>query len=624
MKRIRKLFQGHGCRLAVLFIVLSTLLVYVNSLSSAFVWDDVSVIVENNFIKSWKNLPLLFSRAYLTPYTEMGNFYVGDFTRGSGEMSYRPAVTLSYFIDYAIWKLCPFGYHLTNLLLHICNAILFFTFVNLLLKDNKTALLAALIFALHPVNAEAVNVTAFREDLLAFLFFFSCLILYIKSEGDGARKTRYFYPLSLFFFFFAVLSKEMAITLPLVLVLYDHYFRPDRGWKDFFYRARSRYPAFFALLLSYLAVRFFVMANPTVPKINYPGGNFFTNIITMTQVIFIYLQWLIIPVNIHVVLREYHQLLAHSIFNLKSLCAILIMACCCRAIILKKISKPAAFAILFFFLTLLPVLNIWPLVNFIAGRYLYIPMAGFCLWIAVLSAKWARRHKAMNLAIAVWLVLLAMITSARNNAWKDDSALLRELYAYNPASPAAHCQMAGQLLQKNLFDGAIEEYRAAIKLNPGAALLYKELSRAYYLKKDPRLALKELDTAAELSPKLPGLSRAYYDIAGSYYDLKEYPQAIAAYRKAIGKDPGYIEAYNNLASVLADSGNAGQAIELWNKAVSLKPDFAVAHFNLAVFYFQEQKYDLAIEHCDKVIALGNSVDRKFLERLKPYRKDKQR
>ena len=149
----------------IILLVVITALAYANSLKNDFVWDDYLVIVDNNFVKTWNNFPAVFNKTYLTSSDSLKSPNL----TGSGETTYRPAVTISYFIDYHFWKLNPFGYHLSNLLLHLTNVILLYLCVYLLLNNRYIAVLAALFFAIHPVNAEAVNVVSFREDLLMFL-----------------------------------------------------------------------------------------------------------------------------------------------------------------------------------------------------------------------------------------------------------------------------------------------------------------------------------------------------------------------------------------------------------------------------------------------------------------------
>jgi hypothetical protein len=158
---------------AMLVIAFAIVLVYANTLVNQFVWDDNVTIVRNNFIKSWSNVPRIFSKSYLSPFVRTGSSYSPDIRVSSGETSYRPIATLSYMLDYSIWKLNPFGYHLTNLALHLINAILIYLLINALTRNKNTALLASLLFALHPVNSEAINNISNRKDLLAFLSIFA-------------------------------------------------------------------------------------------------------------------------------------------------------------------------------------------------------------------------------------------------------------------------------------------------------------------------------------------------------------------------------------------------------------------------------------------------------------------
>ena len=215
----------------ILLLILVTFLVYAPSLKNGFVWDDFLVVTDNHFIKSWKNFPLMFTRQYLTSPEDLP--YLTDRNIGSGEISYRPVVTLTYFVDYWIWKLNPFGYHLRNLVLHLINTVLLYWFCFLVLKKEKWAFWASLIFALHPIQAEAVAGISFREDLLAFLFFLSSLLLYIHQKKIKRGSKRYaFYFGSLFSYFLAVFSKETALVLPLIVLLWDSFF--DAGGKNEF------------------------------------------------------------------------------------------------------------------------------------------------------------------------------------------------------------------------------------------------------------------------------------------------------------------------------------------------------------------------------------------------------
>jgi Flp pilus assembly protein TadD len=650
---------------AIFVIALVTSLVYANSLKNSFVWDDVSVIVENNFVKSWEHLPLIFTKDYLTPFSKTQNLYIPDFTKGSGETTYRPVVTASYFIDYALWQLNPFGYHLTNIILHILNTLLLFCLVSLLTGNRGIALLASLLFAVHPVNSEAVNVISFREDLLAFLFFMSSFILYIKCNGYTGKKQLYTYILSLVSFSLALFSKEMSVTLPFVLVMYDHFFGFHREGKNFLARRASRYAGYIIILAFYLWVRLVVMKNPSEPPVGYPGGSFYTNVITMVQVFFSYIRWLFFPSGIPVVLRESHLSIAHAFFTPEVLVSVsLLMFFLALAIRVRKTATLVSFAVFYLFITLVPVSNIWPIVNFMASRYLYIPMVGFCLAVATLlvtSATHGSRslqsgilRNAVRCFIIIFLVSSALLTTTRNTVWINNTAVASEMVQRYPQSAMAHASLGASFLKDGVLDKAIREYAVAVRLEPGSALYHKNLGTGYCVKGMLLEASEELAKAYALSCNVPGLDEAYSDLGfaferkglyaeaidahkravalnpgsasrycalGNAYDkAKDYHAAIHAYKKAIALDSNYFEAYNNMASAYTAIGEIDRAIGLWNAMLQADPNSAIAHFNLAVFYFQQKKYDLAIQHCDQVIALGNQVDPLFLGLLKPHRK----
>lgn len=141
-------------------------LAYLNTLHHQFVFDDFRIIVNNPYIKDWKYFPTLFT---------------GNYFKISGELSYRPLVTLSYFIDYTLWHHNPFGFHLANLLLHALNVFLVYSLISEITKDLKLAGISSLFFGVHPILTETVNSVGFREDLLCATFFSVDVILLCKD-----------------------------------------------------------------------------------------------------------------------------------------------------------------------------------------------------------------------------------------------------------------------------------------------------------------------------------------------------------------------------------------------------------------------------------------------------------
>ena len=153
--------------LAVVVLLVLGMAVYLNTFGNRFVYDDLVTVEENVFIRDPGNLQKLFSQ---------------DYYLLSEEYSFRPLVTVTCFWDYSRWGINPWGYHLTNLLLHLASGLAVYFLASRLLRTVPAAFLAGLIFLLHPVQTEAVAAISFREDLLCALFFCLALIFYLKEK----------------------------------------------------------------------------------------------------------------------------------------------------------------------------------------------------------------------------------------------------------------------------------------------------------------------------------------------------------------------------------------------------------------------------------------------------------
>ena len=163
----------------ILFPILVSLisfLAYLNTLNHQFVFDDFRIITNNPYIKDWKYFSALFNR---------------DYFKISGELSYRPLVTLSYFIDYSIWHLNPFGFHLTNLLIHSLNTFIVYLLIFKITRRFNLTGISCLFFGIHPILTETVNSVGFREDLLCATFFLLTLLFYAKLYTSKYKKICY-------------------------------------------------------------------------------------------------------------------------------------------------------------------------------------------------------------------------------------------------------------------------------------------------------------------------------------------------------------------------------------------------------------------------------------------------
>jgi tetratricopeptide (TPR) repeat protein len=552
-----------GKLLPIAFLAIISLAVYHNSLSNGFVFDDYAVIVENKHIKDFSNsLPSFFNNSY--------------FIVAGGEASYRPVATLSYFLIHSFAGLNPFYYHLSSVLLHTLNVILVYLLFFLLLGDWFKALLAGLLFACHPALTETVDCIAFNEDLLAAFFFLLALLLYVKAvykRPAGAANL-----LSVFFFFCALLSKEMAISLPVIILLYDLTFRGAAeqalSVKHMLSIVKNRwafYVGYAVIGLLYLVLRFLIFIN-SGDGLKPHFGSLFERLLYLPNHIFSFVKLAIAPYDLNV---EYVFAYPQSFFEISHLAGfVIITGLGIFSFLFVRHYKEIFFGIWWFFFTLFPVYNIIEIFNPFAERYLYIPVIGFCLVIPIiLSSTFSsalNNKKAVNTATLFVVILIlsayAAITIARNRDWKDGLTLWSKTVKQSPGSGVAHGSLGRAYQEQGLIDKAIAEYETAAKI-------------------------------------MPNHFRAYYNLGVVYDQQGGFHQAEANYKKSITINPGFANAHYNLANLYQKEGLTHDAINHYRAVIELSPEDSEARNNLGVAFAMQGKMNKAILEWEKVLEI---------------------
>ena len=572
-----KVFKERPLLVSIALIVFVVFCVYASSLANSFIWDDLLVVVHCDFIKSFRNLPLVFTPQYLTDPATLGDLAKGGY--GSGEISYRPVVTISYFVDYFLWKLNPFGYHLTNLILHILNTIVFYFFIRLFIKNFSWAFVAALIFALHPVQSEAVNNISFREDLLAFLFYVLSFICFMRLKRKEGNKRPSLLLMSQVFFLLALFSKEMAITLPAMLIFYDYCFeRKESFWQ----RLRNIYFAYFITAAFYLWVWKFLMSSSMEPFI-FEGQSAYSNFLTMAKIFGFYIYWLFFPVHIHPTVPDW-SLAEFSILSFNVVASITVISLSLYyAYKIKKSSPLISFAIGWFFITLLPVANIFPIQNIIASRYLYLPSAGFSLFAVLCLMKieespvaFMRRNflqKVICFGVAGLLFIYALSSFLKSSVWKNGETFFAELSSYYPNKDWIFWGLAESLSRRGFLDEAITGYKVAVVLNPKDARSYNALGQIYLKKRLLNQAIDAFSRAVQLDPHN---TSGYLNLCSGFGERREWQKSIDCFDKFLSRYPDHAEACYNLGVVYWRADKRQEAKEVWGKAISLNSDFKEA------------------------------------------------
>jgi protein O-mannosyl-transferase len=463
--RIGAVYYVSAALAAIAFVV------YANSLGNEFVFDDRHLVLGS---KRWLDLEntvkLLFS--------------------------YRPVRNISYAIDLAIWGERPFGFHLTSVLIHAGVTVLVFLLIRRLTERMLPAFFTALIFAVHPIQTDAVAYISGRRDVLFGLFYVGAFLSYITYRS---RSSKLYYVLFLLLWALSLMSKEMAVSLPMVIFLWNlcEVWSEESGSrvKQFVSATRkalARDKLLYATLVvssaAYVSFMIFVQGSTgrvSGEGLHYWGGSFWTNSLTALRVHGWYLKQLIWPTPI----AQYYGAfdISDSLLDWRVLLSLAsVLALLVWAFTLLKKHRLMAFAIFSYFAMLLPVSQIIPHHELVADHYLYLPMLSFGLMLSLLIERLASQgvgyRKAAYASAALIAVLFAVLTVRRNQDWKNEFAVWTANYAAAPNSPRAAHNLGGMYLRTNP-QRAEELFKEALAADPNFEAAYLSLARLFVTQK---------------------------------------------------------------------------------------------------------------------------------------------
>jgi len=675
------------CCLIISFL---TLAAYSSSLDNGFVnWDDPPYVIDNYSIRSLAphNLIQLFARPQASYYA--------------------PLVFLSYSLEFFFWELNPFAYHLTNLLLHIINSLLVFVFIYLLQQSRAKALhyerkgisipfFTAILFAIHPLHVESVAWITERKDVLSLFFYLLSIIFFLKyriieqgllrdlKETEkfilknrllkvSSRSLSISYIFSLFCFLAALLSKPMAVTLPLVLLLIDYYIRhnPDvakgislseingelklaaTSYRLIRNSILNKIPFFvLSIVFAFIALSLQKTAG-TLRAAFYLDP--LPHILTACRNFVFYPIKLLFPLK----LSAYYPYPSFFSFFLPSFFFPIIIVITMFLIVsrCRKNNPSLLFGLGFYAITILPTLQLIPVGNVIfADRFSYLPSIGlfFLIALAIYSPQRRREKLAPDFSdISDNKKLKQTIFGKVFNLYETFMRLKTNKFRL------IRCKKIFSLLQvsskpllyfflcilfaililsfslltfqrclvwrnsETLWQDAIKKYPLVptAHLNLGEALLNEgrldEAIEAFYQSKD-------LD---------PNQANVYSNLGDAYQKQGLLKEAEEEFITALSLDLEDPIVHNNLGLVYAKQGIPNKARKEFIAAISLKPDYAEPHNNLGLIYSQEGTIKMAVEEFLKAISinclyrdayhnLANSLEtqEKFGEAIDNYRK----
>jgi len=570
---MKRLFNEKNDLLYTLLILAVVVFSYANSVHNTFVWDDKYLVVRNPEIRSLSNIPRLFESGYWASKGHSGGLY-------------RPLTMLSFAVEYSVAGLNHILFHIDNIALHLLCSILVYLIFGSIMKDRRAALFAALLFAAHPVHVEAVSWVSGRAELLAAAFAFLTALIFIKRP-HGAR----YVLLSCLVFLLALLSKESAVTMPVLLGLYLLLFeKPAPGQSRVRQLAVRLYPFAITFIL-YLVPRVVVLGGSIGPT---PVEWIFINVspyyrfLTMCQALYEYIRIGFLPFSLN---ADYIFPPPASLIGFKVLLPIALTAAV--LVFAKRIfafSKPALFGILWFYIALLPVSNIIPVALIMSERAMYIPSAGVCMLLGLAISKAgdvavlpAVRRASIAAPLLV-MVLAAFVVGSidRNPFWKD---------------------------QDDFEMAQIKEAKKCIGFFPNYAPYYLMLAGLYIehgrYGEETERALKD---AVRLDPdSVPG----HTCLAELYYDRGRDEDALAEDVIALSIKPTP-DAYNLAGRLLHELGRDGEAKEMLDTGIRFFPDFGELYFNRWYLTHDDGDADKAFELLRSKTEFNSEDSRSFM------------
>ena len=591
-------------------IILVTVVSYLPALRAGFVFDDFMFVRDNRIVKASDGL----YRFWLTkesPY-------------------YYPLTWSLWWSEWHLWGDNAAGYHVVNVLLHAVNAVL----VWLILQRLKIAgaWLAALVFAVHPVNVATVAWISEQKNTLSMLFFALATLLYLRFDEEERPAC---YSLSLAAFALALLSKPAVVMAPVVLLGCVWWMRGRLRWKDFL---RSG-PFFVLSLVAGLATIWFEYRTFEQPAVGVEG--LLSRLATAGWVPWFYLSKALVPVNLTVIYPKWEIDASHWVSYVPGM--ILVGSLLVFWWKRQTWGRPWLFGLGYFVVMFFPVLGFFDQAFFryswVADHWQYYSIVGVIALVVAAGAgigrRLVQRSRSVGVVVsAAVLVVLAVATWKRSCVYANEETLWQDNVAKNPDSWVAHNNLGVALGQAGRFEDAIGHVEQALRIKPDYAEAHFNLGKAMVVLGRMQEAIGHFEQALRSSPKdaeahynlgnallasgnaqmaighLEQAERSSPDNAGVHYNLGNallalgrVPEAVGHWEQAVRIKPDYAEARNNLGAALAQSGRLPEAIEQFDEVVRITPDDAEAQFNLAATLEQAGRVQEAVGHYERALQL---------------------
>lgn len=575
-------------------ILLVTLMVYSNSVE-----NEVLNFDDNQYFEDFPEIREL-------TVENIGKYFTQHYV-----LMYHPLPILSFAINYSFSGTNPGPLHGVNQFFHLINILLVFFLLKRLLGRWQVALGLAALWAVHPMNTEAVSWISARSSVMYACFFLAGLLTYLKYQEKRELK---FYLLTLLFCLLSLLSKANAVTFPVVLLLLEWY----KLRKDVVKQIVTILP-FFAL-----AILFGIIAlkdggtqnNMELTTSRFKGWEF---LVMASYSIWFYLKSFLYPTDLCAI-HTYPEKVDGSLPMEYYLSVAILVAALVVVIRLRKNALLLLGVMMFLGIVSLTLQIIPSRLFLMADRYVYLPYVGLMLVLGNIYMLYLKNlsTEMINAAyvLVVAYVLLASVASYdRNRAWKNTFTLVNDIIEKNPDVPylaRAYGIRAGLRETKRVNPKLIlDDYSKSLELRPGNGISLHNRGWFYYrngnyknAEKDLKASLNDLDSSLHF--------QVYNRIGLSQFGLKKYKQALVSYGKSIEVNPQFPDVYNNRGVIYATQKKWDASITDFTTAIELNKRFADAFKNRGLAYINLNDRERACADLLTVKRLGSNVANKLI------------
>jgi cytochrome c-type biogenesis protein CcmH/NrfG len=527
---------------------------YSGSLSGTFVSDDTVEVANKPMIRS---LDVHHVREMLTTFDGA---------------NYMPITVLSFAANYRLTGPKPLGFHLGNILLHTACALLVYALLLRLELQPHLACITALLWAVHPLQVESVAWISERKNVLSGAFFFAAFYFYVLFSQRPRLRT---YVALLVLFVLAVLAKMNTMVLPAVALAYETAFR-------FRLRARDVLAALPMVGIAAGVAWYNVAGNP-IHGGDYHGGSALVTWLSSCVVVFRYLRNLLLPIDLSVF---YDVPLRGSLLDLPVLLSVLGLAGLAVAVVFSvSIKRREGFWILWFAITLAPMLNIVPFRSMMNDRYMYLALLGPLALVTSAAAALVRLRRLripLVVGAAAAIAACASLTFRRVDIWASPLALWKDWALRVPYSAA------DPVYRQEDLDAKVAYLRQASQREPSLAIARNNLGALYFESGSFGEAVQELEAARKLAPDQPAI---LYNLGRAYAYAGRLPDAKAVLERAAALDPYAFQTQLILGRVCRILGDAENARRAYEACARIQP----THFNSSPYFKRDRDFLRAVQ-----------------------------